>query len=368
MRALCGVGLWLGLVLFASFANAYGPQGHRLVGAIADHRLKGKPAAAKIDSLLDGLTLAQAALLPDEIKSWDKNPTAKLKYLPAHPVIAAQLRAFWEANPNEPNAQHRPSHRTFHYTDVPIAGNSKYADGMVGRFPSDIVHMLSFCVRVLQGEESEINAYRITKPVAVILLAHFLGDIHQPLHVGAEFFDKHGKPVNPDAGGEDAAADQGGNTLHLVLAPHLRGWPRHYNGEVADSLHLFWDQTAAVAAIDAWKEKLVAEQPELGAVSNKKMAELLAAREPEHWKLDPTLEPSQWAEALANEMLPIARQAHERLTYEHIQVQNSHGEPLASGTAKADGNSYPAFAANVAENELHKAGWRLAALLEQIVP
>ncbi len=364
---LCAVGLWLSLALSATGAKAYGPEGHRLVGAIADHRLAGKQAAVKINSLLDGLTLAQAALLPDEIKTWDRNPTAKLKYLPAHPEIAAQLRAFWEANPNSPNAQHRPSHRTFHYTDVPIAGNSKYADGTVGRFPSDIVHMISFCVRVLQGQESESNDYKISKPVAVVLLAHYLGDIHQPLHVGAEFFDKQGQPVNPDAGAS-GSPDQGGNTLHLVLMPRLHGWPRHYNGEVADSLHLFWDQAAAVSAIDAWKERLSAERPALGAVSNKQLPKLLAAREPEHWKLDPMLDPSQWAEALADEILPIAKQAHEQLTFEHIQVHESHGEPLASGTAKADGNSYPAFAAQVAEKELHKAGWRLAALLEQILP
>src|SRR5215212_7694231 len=52
-------------------ASAYGPRGHQLVGAIADRRLKKKPAiAGKVRDLLDGLTLQRAATLPDEIKGW----------------------------------------------------------------------------------------------------------------------------------------------------------------------------------------------------------------------------------------------------------------------------------------------------------
>ena len=56
----------------------------------------------------------------------------------------------------------------------------------------DIVHMMRYCIAVLKGEEPENNPRGITKPIAIILLAHFVGDIHQPLHVGAEYFDAHG--------------------------------------------------------------------------------------------------------------------------------------------------------------------------------
>ena len=57
--------------------------------------------------------------------------------------------------------------------------NERYADGKVGRSQWDIVHMINFCRRVLTGEEPEQNPRAITKPVAVILLAHFLGDLEQ---------------------------------------------------------------------------------------------------------------------------------------------------------------------------------------------
>jgi len=53
-------------------AQAYGPLGHEIVGAIADERLAGTPMAAKIALLLDGFSLEKAAVIADEIKGWDK--------------------------------------------------------------------------------------------------------------------------------------------------------------------------------------------------------------------------------------------------------------------------------------------------------
>ena len=93
-----------------------------------------------------------------------------------------------------------PSHHWFHYTDVPLAGSAgKYADGKIGRSQWDIVHMMRYCIAVLQGKSRRIMRAKITKPIAIILLAHFVGDIHQPLHVGAQYFDAKGQPANPKA-------------------------------------------------------------------------------------------------------------------------------------------------------------------------
>jgi len=57
----------------------------------------------------------------------------------------------------------------------------------------------------------------ITKRVAVILLAHYVGDMHQPLHVGAQYFNSNGHVTNPDVSGS-AYADAGGNNILLLLA------------------------------------------------------------------------------------------------------------------------------------------------------
>jgi len=52
-------------------AMAWGPDGHHTVGAIADHLLVGKPAAAKVSELLGGLSLQDAAVWADCAKGID---------------------------------------------------------------------------------------------------------------------------------------------------------------------------------------------------------------------------------------------------------------------------------------------------------
>ena len=208
---------FLAILLFVTLLTGnvycYGPRGHALVGAIADKRLTktNQTIKNKVRDLLDGLTLQQAATLPDSIKGWDdcrgRPNTAPVT---SKTRINDELRAFVQANPCSGN----PSHHFFHYTDVPVSGAEKYADGEVGRSEFDIVHMIRFCIKVLKGEEPETNDRKITKSVAVILLAHYIGDIHQPLHVGAEYFDSSGNPFEPSSANK-GFADQGGNKLTL---------------------------------------------------------------------------------------------------------------------------------------------------------
>src|SRR5690242_9567569 len=96
---------------------AYGPLGHEIVGAIADERLANTLAAAKISALLDGLTLGKAAVIADEIKSWDKNGVDDPRsfHFSAHWKIDRQLRDFWRANqPTHDMNSVAPSHHWFH--------------------------------------------------------------------------------------------------------------------------------------------------------------------------------------------------------------------------------------------------------------
>src|SRR5438477_12462520 len=59
-------------IRFATPLQAYAPLGHEIVGAIADERLANTPTAAKIRALLNGMTKEKAAVIPDDIKGWDK--------------------------------------------------------------------------------------------------------------------------------------------------------------------------------------------------------------------------------------------------------------------------------------------------------
>jgi hypothetical protein len=316
---------------------AYGPRGHQLVGAIADKRLaQNQTVAKKVRKLLDGMTLQRAATLPDEIKSWKcgREPFGQNR-------INRELQAFVNANCGQ------PSHNEFHYTDVPVVGNEEYADGEVGRFEFDIVKMIPFCIRVLKGEVPEDNDRAITKSIAVILLTHYFGDIHQPLHVGAEFFDSNGNPFQPTPQNV-GFADQGGNKLTLFT--FIDGQRKS-----AGKFHGYWDGQTVENAF--------------GTQSNAKVAQKLGTKEPEDWELNGDVE--TWAEQLANDILPIAREAHERLQYKNIRFQTDKPE-ISSGRAeeKSHGSGetfYALWAADVVKTEIHKGGWRLAALLEQIV-
>src|SRR4051794_20951521 len=229
------------VIAFRISIFAYAPLGHEIVGAIADERLANTPAAAKIYSLLNGLTLEKAALITDEIKGWDKNGVDDPRsfHFFANRNIDRQWRDFWRANqPTQRNlsmpkpsgvgfqpirigkdadANSAPSHHWFHYTDVPVMPAQRYRDGTIGRSKWDVVHMIPFCIDVLQGRVPEQNERKITKTVALILLAHFIADIHQPLHVGAEYFDEQGRPTDPQKD-QSALADEGGNTITLELA------------------------------------------------------------------------------------------------------------------------------------------------------
>jgi len=161
-------------VAFAAPLQAYAPLGHEIVGALADERLANTPTAAKIRALLNGMTLEKAAVIPDEIKGWDKKGADDPRsfHYTAYRKIDMQLRDFWRANQptHDPNSA-MPSHHWFHYTDVPVVRVEKYAEGNAGRSKWDVVHMIPYCIDVLQGRLPETNERRITKPVAIILLA-----------------------------------------------------------------------------------------------------------------------------------------------------------------------------------------------------
>jgi len=334
--------LLLLVALFTATTHGYGPRGHTLVGAIADWRIAASANQAtkdELNALLDGLTLEQAATLPDSIKTWDTSPNGF--HVTGHPKIESALRAFVKVNP----ATGPISHHDFHFTDVPVAGDEHYSPGEVGRSDFDIVHMIPFCVRVLQGDVPEANDRQITKSVAVILLVHYLGDIHQPLHVGAEYFNASGSPFEP-APTNKGFADQGGNKLTLfTLSAGM---------EVsAGAFHHYWDGQTVENAF--------------GMLSTSTIAQRLGSKEPANWKLTGAV--TTWSEQLANEILPTAREAHDRLVFSQIK-SNSGDKDIISGHAeekkKPHATFYAIWAAAVVKDEIHKAGWRLAALLEAL--
>ncbi len=357
-------------VLMVANAWAFGPAGHELVGAIADEKIAGTPAAKAVRDLLGQVTLARAATLPDELKGWDRfepNDPHGIGGLLSKP-LTDKLWQFWTANPPPEKAnEETPSHHWFHYTDVPVE-QSSYDEGKRGRSKWDIVQMIPFCVRVLKGEEPEDNARKITKPVALVLLTHYVGDLHQPLHVGGQFFKPDGTPVD----GEDPSSleNQGGNTIIL----HLAGAT---TGATKPKLHSFWDSQAAAAAVDQIFKEIEQDIEKNGArhfppFTHAQLAHWLAAREPAGWSADPSAgaDAMLWTMNRVKEMLPLAREAHRRVQFRNVVPGFSHGHPVANGEAHeipaADGKTYLDWASDILALRLQVAGWRLAEILQSI--
>lgn len=347
--------------------RAYGPTGHEIVGAIADARLAGTPTAAKISALLNGMNLERASTVPDEIKAWDRNGVGDLEAYPHYakmPAVDQQLREFWKANPPaEGDTSTVPSHHWFHYTDVPVLKPERYADGKAGRSQWDIVQMMRYCVKVLRGEIPASNERKITPAVAVILLAHYVGDVHQPLHVGAEYFSASGAKVDPDVT-HPSLEDQGGNSITLDLPMTGSSNDRRLK------LHGFWDNDTVMAQFNNLptglkrKDRLAA----LNSGPKQQLVSALAASEPTGWQT-PGVAPENLGEAWANDILPQAREAYERLNFTNVHVKPDGKNKVADGTASekkmTDGLSYRDWSARVVRTDLQKGGWRLAYLLQQ---
>ena len=385
------IAIGLAVIVFRVSIFAYAPLGHQIVGGIADERLANTPTAAKVHALLNGLTLEKAALIADEIKGWDKNGVDDPRsfHYSADRAIDRQLRDFWRANqPTQQNlsmpmpsglgfqpirigkdadATTAPSHHWFHYTDVPLVPPQRYRDGTIGRSKWDIVHMIPFCIDVLQGRIPEQNQRKITKPIALILLAHYVADIHQPLHVGAEYFDQQGRPTDP-ASNPSALPDEGGNTITLELADE----PPRRRGIRKKKFHGFWDYDAVNAlfpqvAATLRKQELEAQIEPL----NKDLVHDMATHDPHNWQMPTNVSIDSYAEMWADEILPIAREAHARLEFRNVKPFLDAARFVAMGEAiekaGASHTLYRVWATSVVREELHKAGWRLADLLAKIL-
>jgi S1/P1 nuclease len=365
-----GILIVFAVVAFRASILAYGPLGHQIVGAIADERLANTPTAAKVYALLDGMRLEKAALIADEIKGWDKKGVDDPRsfHYSAHRNIDRQLRDFWRANQPmlDPNAS-APSHHWFHYTDVPVMPAQRYRDGTIGRSRWDVVHMIPFCIDVLQGRIAEQNERKITKPVAIILLAHYIADIHQPLHVGAAYFDSQGHVADPDKD-KSTLPDEGGNTFTLELSDE----PPRRRGIRKKKFHGFWDNDSVNALFPQVPGRLPKKVLDARIDPFKRqLAHEMAAHEPLNWRMPSNVSLESYAEAWADEILPIAREAHARLEFRNVKPFLDNDRIVAAGQAiekrTPDQTLYRAWASGIVRDELHKAGWRLADLLEKIL-
>lgn len=162
------------LLFFIPFySNAWGVQGHRVVGGIAEHYLSPK-AKAEIKRILGNESIAMASNWGDFIKS---------------------DRSFNYLSP-------------WHYINIPSGLNAvQFYDKLRKDSSANLYNKLQFLIKEL-GKKTLPKEKKL---FYLKLIIHFVGDVHQPMHVG--------RP-----------GDRGGNDIKL------------YWFSTPTNLHRVWDE------------------------------------------------------------------------------------------------------------------------------
>jgi hypothetical protein len=334
--------LLLGLVTLAASTacSAFGSRGHQVVGAIAD-QLLGAHAAAEVKKQL-GMPLRTAATWADCVK--DVVPVADRglvyqadpKYHAAcgsfeSPAGIARMQDYvqrnWKTCSAEPHVT--ACHKKYHFADVAIQ-RARYDRAYAGTSPYDIVSAMQASVAVLQGRPAPTPFAIKDKTEALLLLAHLVGDIHQPLHVGSVYLDSRNQPFDPGPSGTPIAKSSdtaGGNDIE----------------DGGSNLHAEWDDvSSALDPLDL-------------------AAPLLAAAK----AVKPTSgNPKDWPAAWASETLVVARGAFRGLTYARTGAQKT-GDWVVQ---IADKPGYAAQRRSLQTQQIARAGARLARMLNTLWP
>jgi hypothetical protein len=327
----------LGFLILAPFsALAWQHTGHEIIGAIAD-RLLTPTAKAKLRQVA-GISLQSASKWADCVKAVSVED-GKFTYTPdpknRGPCIALEsdggkqrmedyVARNWDSCDRGANTE--PCHKQYHYSDVAIQ-HDRYDRSFVGTSDHDIVSAINAAIAVLQGKPAPAPFGIRNQREALLMLAHFVGDIHQPLHVGAIYLDSNNIPANPDGPGQQLDRDtetRGGNSIAVG----------------ATNLHAMWDviltsvEPAQIGIAMVKEAKAVG--PTSGAITT-------------------------WPVAWASETMVPARGAFRGITFQHDPETKNYRAAVFKhhGAYLIDKN-------RMQRGQLAKAGARLAQVLNEV--
>jgi S1/P1 Nuclease len=254
------------LAVLSGHALGWGYQGHEVIGSIAD-QLLGPGAKQQVTKIL-GVELRVAGPWADCVRSVVRLSDGTFQYAPSRPEYRIPCKPFETAvetarmedyvSRNWYNCLYEPSHgcdEAYHFADVEIQ-HDDYSRSYVGTNDHDVVSAINAAILVLRDQPAPLPFSIRDKKEALFLLAHFIGDLHQPLHVGAIYLDPNGHPLNPDQRGFDpATSTAGGNFI----------------SDQGNNFHAEWDAIPAdlgESASPDMVKKAQAIAPTDGAVEN----------------------------------------------------------------------------------------------------
>ncbi|VIO72719.1 hypothetical protein CI1B_43650 [Bradyrhizobium ivorense] len=336
-------------LLTAQQAKAWNAEGHQIVGAIADAMLSAN-AKAKVAAIL-GVDLRTAAPWLDCVKSVHRLDDGTFKYVveeafeaPCTPFKDA--RDLMEAYVGRNFVQcsytvHRKEnghefdeemgcHNTYHFDDVAIQ-RDRFDRNFQGTNDHDIVAAINAAIAVLLDRPSPPPFKVATKAEAIFLLAHLIGDLHQPLHVGSVYLDMQGQLVDPDITHtiDPATETIGGNAIL----------------DNNKNFHSAWDAPPTNFHVAQASDLLPAAQQ--------------VARDNDRIE--------NWSFAWASDTIKLAPRAFAGATFARVQPSTAHPKGGWSITFP-DHAAYADARDKIKREQLAKAGARLANLLNAIWP
>jgi hypothetical protein len=320
-------------------AFAWGDAGHQTVGKIASLRIKQHTAQKLATILRPGDTLANMSTWADTVKermgSSDPDP---------------DTHAFLQ------DRAHNERNRDWHFVDLPL-GCASYQTCNGFTPDNDIVHLINICIRTLQGHPDPNQP--LSKRNALRLLAHFIGDLHQPLHVGVGFIDRNG-PYGTILIARDP------QVIRQRNLPHDRGGNQLVIDNDRKNLHGFWDFDLVRSLMGVTNNPT---SDRLGRFLNQTVTSKPG------WQPQGSID--TWAAQWATDSLNLSRSQ----TYRSVQVVRERTIPVLKDGVPVirDGrpltqtvydvrqpSNYKVVNRNNVREQLAKGGFRLAKLLDAI--
>ncbi len=339
--------LTLSLIFAAlpGIAMAWNAQGHEEVGAVADQLIVGSHAEQWVKYLLDNSNLQTVSVWADcakGVKSSDGKTLAyqdNPQYVECAPFSGPQgtqrFERFVARNWKQCGTAHGTEfcHNQYHYTDVSNLRDHYQAD-YIGANNHDVVHAINAAIAVLRGQTPPAPFDIADKQEALMLLAHYVGDIAQPLHVSALYLDATGKVIDPEVSGYKIGYDTAGGN-NIVDGKKL--------------FHAEWDAP-----------------PASPAAFSDQVAELLRlAKQVPPTPGNLTSWPTSWATDSIQASHHVFASLH--FTMKPIEGGNSENLPEKWDASGIDAD-YQSRADAIKMHQLAKAGARLAQVLETIWP
>jgi S1/P1 Nuclease len=177
-------------VLLPTSALAWNAPGHKVVGSIADHLLNVN-ASQQVARIL-GFDLSTAGPWLDCVKNVEKEDNGTFVYKenpefepPCTPFKDERARIVDYAKRNWVDCSYvvnhvdRGCHNTYHFSDV-AAQRSRFDRNYQGTNTQDVVAAINAAIAVLLDRPAPPPFSIIDKKEALFLLAHLVGDLHQP--------------------------------------------------------------------------------------------------------------------------------------------------------------------------------------------